>query len=166
LKRCKSMKRWIGLTRWQRMILLKRLNRLKILKRLLIQIETANVAAYAILKNDLRAKILYYLNSLKHFYKFTLILFQDTKTYFQMSTELDNDATLEEMYLHFKDNADTSATRGRDEWVYNKWGIRPAVVQRMRKDTKLYNEMTDLVQSREVKHGFGFSCIAGKIVIN
>ena len=96
------------------MNLMNRLNQLKRLKRLLIQIETANVAAYAVLENDLRAKILYYLNSLRHFYKFTLILFQDTKSY-EMSTELDNDATLAEMYLHFKENADTSATRGRDE---------------------------------------------------
>jgi hypothetical protein len=45
-----------------------------------------------------------------------------------MSTELDANATLEEMYLHFKENSDTTATRGRDEWVYNKWGIGPAVV--------------------------------------
>jgi hypothetical protein len=69
------------------------------------------------------------------------------------------------MYLHFMENADTTETRGRDEWVYNKWGIRPAVVQNMRKDTKLYNDTTDLVHSREVKHGFGFNCIAGKMTM-
>jgi hypothetical protein len=79
-----------------------------------------------------------------------------------MSSELSINATIEEMYLHFKENADTSETKGRDEWVYNKWGVRPAVVEKMRKDRALYSETTDLVHSREVKHGFDFNCIAGE----
>jgi hypothetical protein len=83
-----------------------------------------------------------------------------------MSSQLSVNATLQEMYLHFAENADNSETQGRPEWVYNKWGIRPEVVVKMRKNRALYNEMTDLVHSREVKHGFdGFNPIAGEIFI-
>jgi hypothetical protein len=82
-----------------------------------------------------------------------------------MSSELSVNATLQEMYLHFAENADNTETQGRPEWVYNKWGIRPDVVVKMRKDRALYNETTDLVHSREVKHGFDFNSIAGELFI-
>ncbi len=54
-----------------------------------------------------------------------------------MSSQLSVNATLQEMYLHFAENADNTETQGRPEWVYNKWGIRPDVVVKMRKDRAL-----------------------------